>query len=322
MATDALDAHDRYYRGVRMVPYDIVKELAIALGIVAVLVLGLSWVFSSPDVPPLTIHAWAMADPADFVTTAAGELAGTTTTGGYGPPYNTASSGQAWGFLAPVQWAGVHQPLDGASEFVIGPLTTASHTDSQLASALSQYSSASSSQQTGWLDAYQKALGSAQVASDGSVTTADGDYGPVPLMTNDLLKLARSGALDGQLQDAGHFYNTDYTRSLMFMGDGGQLSSLAQNQHLLGTQWGMMNETGTYPGQSWLWLYTFWYQIPPFTSSNGFLGLSSANADLGVVLIMGVLTLLLALVPFIPVLRDIPRWLPVHRLIWRSDWRE
>ena len=23
----------------------------------------------------------------------------------------------------------------------------------------------------------------------------------------------------------------------------------------------MMNETGNYPGQPWMWLYTFWYQI-------------------------------------------------------------
>ena len=30
-------------------------------------------------------------------------------------------------------------------------------------------------------------------------------------------------------------------------------------------------------------------------------------------------TLLLLLVPFIPGLRDIPRWIPVHRLVWR-DW--
>ncbi len=25
----------------------------------------------------------------------------------------------------------------------------------------------------------------------------------------------------------------------------------------------MMNETGNYPGQPWMWLYTFWYQVPP-----------------------------------------------------------
>jgi hypothetical protein len=29
--------------------------------------------------------------------------------------------------------------------------------------------------------------------------------------------------------------------------------------------------------------------------------------------------LLLALVPFIPILRDIPRWIPLHRLIWRRS---
>ena len=28
----------------------------------------------------------------------------------------------------------------------------------------------------------------------------------------------------------------------------------------------MMNETGSYPGQVWLWLYTFWYQVKPFSS--------------------------------------------------------
>jgi hypothetical protein len=28
---------------------------------------------------------------------------------------------------------------------------------------------------------------------------------------------------------------------------------------------------------------------------------------------------LLLAIPFIPGLRDIPRWIPVHRLIWR-DW--
>ena len=73
----------------------------------------------------------------------------------------------------------------------------------------------------------------------------------------------------------------------------------------------MMNETGQYPGQTWLWLYTLWYQVPPFNTAD--------NADLLIVVLMGVLTLLLALIPFIPILRDIPRWIPVHRLIWRRS---
>jgi len=47
----------------------------------------------------------------------------------------------------------------------------------------------------------------------------------------------------------------------------------------------------------------------------------SPNADLIVVLLLVVLTTLLALVPFIPGLRDIPRWIPIHRLIWRRYYR-
>jgi hypothetical protein len=41
-----------------------------------------------------------------------------------------------------------------------------------------------------------------------------------------------------------------------------------------------------------------------------------------VILLMLVLTALLALVPFIPILRDIPRGIPVHRLIWRRYYRD
>jgi len=36
---------------------------------------------------------------------------------------------------------------------------------------------------------------------------------------------------------------------------------------------------------------------------------------------MMVLTLGLLFLPFIPGLRSIPRWVPVHRLIWRHCYR-
>ena len=32
---------------------------------------------------------------------------------------------------------------------------------------------------------------------------------------------------------------------------------------------------------------------------------------------VALLTVLLVFVPFIPGLRDIPRWIPIHKLIWR-----
>lgn len=312
---------DEYYRGVRMVPYDLIKELVIALAGVGILALIAAAFLSSPDVTPVTIASWAQNDPVDFVTTATGELDGSSTSAGYGNPYNTNSDGQSWGPIAPQKWFGTRIPVDSANEFVIQPLQRAAYSNTELASALSTWQGASSDQQSKWTDAYTKALSSATV-TDGKVTVSGNatDYGPLPLMMSHLLGIAQAGGLDGLLLINGRFYQTDYTQGLLFMGDGGYLAGLADDAHLSGDQWGMMNETGLYPGQTWLWLYTMWYQIPPFTNdpSNAFLGISSANADLVVIIIMTLLTVGLALVPFIPILRDIPRWTRIHRLIWRE----
>jgi hypothetical protein len=307
---------EEYYRGVRMVPYDLVKELAIALAAIGVITLVLAAFLSSPDVAPVTIATWAQSDPVDFVTTATGELAGATTSAGYGPPYNAAAEGQSWGPIAPQKWFGVRISVNSANAFVMQPLQRASFSNTDLGTALAAWQAASSDQQTKWLDAYTTALATATV-TDGKVTVGAGDYGPLPVMMANLLGVAQAGGLDGLLVINGRFYQTDYTQPLLFMGDGGYLAGLADQANLTGSQWGMMNETGSYPGQTWLWLYTMWYQVPPFTSESGFLGLKAANADLGIIILMTVLTILLALVPLIPGLRDIPRWLPIHRLIWR-----
>ncbi|MDQ6898650.1 MAG: hypothetical protein M3072_03950 [Candidatus Dormibacteraeota bacterium] len=303
---------DAYYRGVRMVPYDLLKELTWAMIGTAVLVLVLTVVLSSPDVTPVTIRSWAQADPVDFVTTATLELQGQSPSSQYGPPYNDGSNSvQSLGFIKPQSWAGVHLSVDSAQEFVIQPLQDASVGNPSLATALATFKSADDKQRTSWLDAYSKALPEASV-QNGEVTVVQGDYGPLPEMMAGLLAVARSGGLDGLLLSSGHFYQTDFTRPLLFMSDGGYLAGLAKQQHLLGTQWGVMNETGSYPGQAWLWLYTALYQVPPYNSSS--------SADLLVVLTIGVLTLLLAAIPFIPGLRDIPRLVPVYRVIWRRHY--
>src|ERR1035437_8363885 len=57
MATIA-ERQDEYCRGVRMVRYDLVKELAIVTGVVLVVVVALAAFLSSPDVPPLTVQQW------------------------------------------------------------------------------------------------------------------------------------------------------------------------------------------------------------------------------------------------------------------------
>jgi hypothetical protein len=75
----------------------------------------------------------------------------------------------------------------------------------------------------------------------------------------------------------------------------------------------MMNETGSYPGQVWLWLYTLWYQVEPIKSSS--------NADIQVMLIMGLLSLALVCIPFIPGVRELPRLIPIYKLIWKEHYR-
>ena len=112
--------------------------------------------------------------------------------------------------------------------------------------------------------------------------------GPVPVMLATETSLARSGAIDADLLANHAFYGTDFTKPLLFLEDGQYFSNVATAQHLTGAQWGVMNETGSYPGQPWLWLYTLWYQVPGFDNS--------ANVDLIAIYLTG-----------------------VHRLIWR-DW--
>jgi hypothetical protein len=291
--------------------YDLVKEFVIALVAVALVTIGLAAVLSSPDEKQITLQSWAQAAPGDFVTTAAGELAGSTTSAGYGPPYNTAGDGQSIGPIALQKWAGVRNPVDSAQDFVVGPLSLAPVPAT--ATALAAWKAASGDQQTKWASAYSDALGK---ADNDPAKVAAGDYGPVPVMTAALLDMAKNGVLDADLVDpAAGFFRTDYTKPLLFLADGGYLADTAGSHQLHGDQWGMMNETGNYPGQPWLWLYTFWYQVPPFTSA------WASSADAIIWGLMGILSLALILVPFIPGLRSIPRYVPIYRLIWRDYYR-
>jgi hypothetical protein len=293
-------------------PYDLVKELCVALAVVTALALALAIVFSSPDDPPSTIKQWSRQMPVDFVTTAVSELDSSSDTAGYGPPYNHASIGQHAAFIHLQQWFGVSHPINTPLDYVYSPLASIPD-DPPVRAAVAAYRSAPAKTQSAWTTAYADALGKATVGHGDTVEIARGDYGPVPAMMTALLSLAQSGGLDGDLLTSSRFYQTDYTTPLLSMADGGVLAARAQAQHLLGTQWGMMNETGSYPGQVWLWLYTFWYQIEPFSSS--------ANADLLVFLVMGFLSVCLVAVPFIPGVRDIPRWIPLYRYIWRDHYR-
>jgi len=297
--------------------YDILKEGTIATVLVGVLVLLMAGLLSSPDVPPLTVQTWARVDQVGFVNTAAAELDGTAGAASYGPPYNSASGSVQQ--VGPVNWqklAGITQPIDAAKVFVLSPLSTIAQTTPALATALGTYTGASPGQQQKWAAAYDAAT----VPNARKVPFNAGNLnlpaaGPVPAMMSYELAAARSGALDTDLLAGRQFYGTDFTKPLLFIADGGYYEAQATNQHLTGDQWGVMNETGSYPGQPWLWLFQLWYHVAPFSTS------LSANVDIWAIYLTGIGTILLLLIPFIPGLRDIPRLIPVHRLVWRSWYR-
>jgi hypothetical protein len=312
----------------RYAPYDLIKELCIAVGVITLLAVGFTVLFSSPDDKPSTIAQWSRELPVNFATAATKELDGTSGTAEYGPPYNHNGEGQHAWFLHPQKWLGVSHPIDTEKDFVIGPLETVPN-DPALQSAVAMYQAAPEKAKKEWGEAYAKPLEEYEAALEenktppkavsvnataGTVSVQASGAGPVPTMITSLLALAKSGGVDGSLLTSRQFFQTDYTRPLLFMADGGLLEKRAEGQHLLGDQWGMMNETGSYPGQAWLWLYALWYQVEPFKSS--------ANADILVMLVMGVLSLAFICIPFIPGVRDLPRLVPIHRLIWREHYRE
>lgn len=298
--------------------YDIIKEASIAVVVVAILSVLLAVLFSSPDKPPVTLRQWAQAQPAGFTQVALSELQGTSTSATYGPPFNHADgSVQSLGPVSIQKFFGVAWPLDPARAFVLDPLSTLP-ADPTLTSAMRSWESATQAEQSAWTKAYDRAVG--QLALGAPVPGRVPGAGPVPELLTSLLDMARTGSLDAALVTHGSFYSSDYTQPLMFLGDsatsqdGSYWNKIVTAEHLQGSQWGVMNETGSWPGQPWLWLYSMWYQVAPMNSSG--------NADILVVAIMTVLSLALLLLPFIPGLRSIPRWVPVHRIIWRQYYRQ
>jgi len=289
-------------------PYDLIKEATIAFVVVALLSISLAALLSSPDEKAVTLQTWSTSAPADFVQTAAGELAGSTTSAQYGPPYNTAADGQQLGPLKVQKIAGVRIPINSAQDFVIKPLGTLN--DSTANAAIAQWNGATENQQSTWATSYADALTKASSAV--AIADPTGKFGPVPTLVSSLYSMAKSGALDGALTTSDSPLPTNFTKPLLFLADSGSyFPGLADAQHLSGDQWGVMNETGSWPGQSWLWLYSFWYQIDPFKSSG--------NADILVMSLMGLLSLGFVLIPFFPILHRIPERIPIHRIIWR-DW--
>ena len=207
----------------------------IALVAVTLLTVLLSALFSSPDVKPATVAEWAASSPRDFLTTALSELDGTSGVATYGPPYtHVAGAGQNIVGGVSIQRAlGVQIPVDPANAFVLGPLSIPAQTTPALAAALAAYRARRRPQQQAWTSAFGKALsarphlGRRARAAAGASTARPGPDG-APARDGPQRRARRRPRLDDR------FYQTDFTKSLLFLSDGSYLEDLAAQQHLLG----------------------------------------------------------------------------------------
>ncbi len=306
-------ASDEYLRGVPMKPYDLIREGVIALGIVAVLMIVLAVIFRSPDAPTVRGEDVARDHPLDFLKSSTDLLSGDSDLQAYGPPYtkDTDNLQKVLG-VAPATIFGVTLPIDAQKDLVLGPLERAAVLNKDVATALAAWKASPEDKQKAWTKAYSDALDKAEEAN-GQIKVAPGDYGPVPVMMYGMLALGRAGLLEGALTANEKLpYTLDNTKAMLFFQEGPD-SDVAETLDMKGTQWGITHEVGNLPGPWWLWPYAIWYQIPPLTTA--------PNADAIVGSLMVLFFLLLFFAPFIPVLKHLPRWIPIYRIIWR-DWYE
>ena len=129
-----------------------------------------------------------------------------------------------------------------------------------------------------------------------------------------MLALAQGGALTSQSIDApGNTYSMNYTKSLLFIEDGSYLGKIASLYNLTGSQWGVMGEIGSWPGQPWLWFYAMWYNVPLW---------SNIGTDILAVATVIPVVLFFLLIPFIPGVRSLPRVVRVYRRIWKPYYQQ
>jgi hypothetical protein len=323
-------------------PYDLIAEGTIAVILVTFLCILAAILWGSPNGgltypggpkspagQAFSARYWDTSDPSDLAQTAVQELAGGTTTAGYGPPFNqtTGASQQIIG-IQPAEIAkaifGLTLPINTANNFVLAPVSQlAAPSSPAVAAAVSLYKAAggdlspgaaadqvASSRQMTWLNNYAKALsGSSAKFTPTSITVPKGNYGPVPIIITAELAIANNGSLDGYLQGSQQQLSTNTSMGTMLFSDGTLWSTIAQAQGIAGSQWGVMNELWNFPGQVWLWLYSGMYQIPALNPSD------NANLDL-LMILFGFLLPMFA--PWIPVINRIPRWIPLYKIIYRK----
>ena len=264
--------------------------------VLLILVALLAGFVGSPNWQRDTIAGVTKADPGGAILAFTQELDGTSSSAGNAQEYGMGSPGQVF----------VLNPLRQAAP-LLGP---------DVQQAITTYDAARPDQQQSWASNYDKALGTIMPQSGsgmGGITSPDfkkldtltGDFGPIPTLVKADLQLAQNGYLEQYLQavDPGHAYHL----TNIWLYDHPNMLNTAVNEGLTDDQWGMVKERGFPVGP--------WYLIIPAIIH---VKLPGGEGGPGFVLwnlLFGFF--LLFLVPLVPGLRDLPRYLKFYRFIYR-----
>jgi hypothetical protein len=265
---------------------------------------------------PLSIKKYATEHPRGLVSTVLNDLTNTSSLAKYGPPYNKNGTPQGLGPISPAGIEGVTIPINTRVDFVIKPLQMEANIEPYIQTVLSEYENATNAQRNIW---GKNALLNLKNAKDinGMFIFPNGNYGPIPYMLNYALRLAKSGlygrALTRETLGNNSVYTYNYLNRLLFL-QGAPLFGKADKAQMLGDQWGILKEYGPYPGPWWLGIYTFLYQIPPFSTS--------ASGDLMAFSLFSLIIMIFTFLPLIPGLRKIPYYIPVYKIIWRRYYHD
>ncbi len=263
--------------------------------VLLVVVALLAFFVGSPNWPRDTIAQVSQKDAGGAVLAFTQELDGTSSSAGNAQEFGMGDPGQVF----------VLNPLHQAASF-LGP---------DVQNAVATYDAASVQQRQDWASAYHKALDSITPTSAGgmgSIPSPDyqkigqlqGDFGPIPALVQTDLRLAQNGYLEQYLQsvEPGHAYHL----TNIWLYDHPALLNTAVDQGLTDDQWGMIKERGFPIGP--------WYLIIPaiihvkIPGGEGGPGFVIANLVFAF--------FLLFLVPLVPGLRDLPRYLKFYRFIY------
>lgn len=282
----------------------------VSLVVVAVVAIAVG----SPNYPPARITSTAKADPAGFVLSFTQELDGMSASAANAKEFGMGDPGQVF-VLNPVRAA---MPILGD----VGVDMLPSLKSSDVRTAISTYDSASTDQRMTWASNYENALhtivpmragmegGGGMESGAGSpamdkISGLRGDFGPVPTIVETDVFLAQQGYLEQYLEGIDPGHSLHLTNICLY--DHPAMLATAVDQGLTDDQWGMVKERGFAVGPWYLAVpAVFHVYFPGGTTGTGF-----------VVWNMLFALVLLFVLPLVPGIRDLPRYLKLYRFIYR-----